>query len=108
MACENQHCLDLTLKNIDLKSLHVERLMTALNGPVLEHKQKAQEQNFSCSEAVVKVELQEIEADMDFEMESEETKGSQASSIPTNSTKPLCLMISCCQCNFMDLVPLNL
>lgn len=50
--------------------------MTALNGPVLEHKQKAIEQNLGCSEAALKVEPQEIEADLDCEMESEETKGS--------------------------------
>ena len=109
MACENQHCLDLTLNNIDPKSLQVERLMTALNGPVLDHKQKSLEQNLPCSEAVLKVELSEIEGDMDFEMESEETKGSQVSSIPTNSTKSgnKFIMISCCHCNYSDILPID-
>ena len=39
VACENQNCLDLTMPGIsDPRTVHVEKLMTALNGPVLEHK----------------------------------------------------------------------
>jgi hypothetical protein len=104
VSCDVPGCLELNFGKIDPCAIHVEQLMNILNGPVLDHKQKCEQNMLSCSEGSLIVSVCELPTgDNDCEMESEETKGSQ----PTTSNKQPSLMLDCSCCNYNDWLPLN-
>lgn len=108
LICENQGCLVIDLElpsTYDERGIHVEKLMTALNQSVLEHKERSLELfGGSCNEADLRVVISEIDDDLDCSMENED----QNSSGNVNSKKSKCFVITCDKCDYSDLTPLNL